>query len=137
MYEIIKKTHTGDIRLFVKATSLEELFKAGMMGLFNEICGEFYPDSLSNEFSEIIEISSIDRTTLLIDFLSDLLALSQIHQVIFFDLNFLHIEDYNLKAEVIGMGIEQISEEIKAVTYHEANIVETGEMWSTFLVFDI
>lgn len=137
MFQIENKTHTSDIRLLIKADGIEELFKAGMIGLSKEIVGDFFPESPQKEYSKTIKISSIDRTTLLIDFLSELLALSQIHQVIFFDVEFIRFEDCDLEAEVLGMYLDGIAEEIKAVTYHEAEVVFDDGLWSTYLVFDI
>jgi len=137
MYYIKKKQHTSDIRLEIKADNLNELFTAGMMALSKEIAGAYYPTSFSKDFSETFDITAIDHTSLLIDFLSDLLALGQIHQVIFFDVNFLQMENFHLQAEVYGMKMENIAEEIKAVTYHEAEVIFKEGHYQTNLVFDI
>ena len=137
MYFIDKMTHTSDIRLLIKADDMKELFLAGMHALSRETAGEFYPKKFSQDFIESIEISAIDCTSLLVDFLSDLLSLSQIHQVVFFDLNFLYFDSLNMEAEVIGMRFKEIEEEIKAVTYHEADVIFKDGLYQTNLVFDI
>ena len=85
-----------------------------------------------------IEIESIDITALLIDFLSELLSLMHQNKVLFCKVQFEQLSETYLKAEVSGFEVSGFDEDVKAVTYHEADIKlnEDGE-YETAIVLDI
>ena len=85
-----------------------------------------------------IKIESPDITALLVDFLSDALSLSQINREIYNKVRFVYFSETLLDAELEGVKVGSFDRDIKAVTYHEANIKELNEgAYSTLLVFDI
>lgn len=131
-------SHTADIRMVVKAKTLEELFRLSVMGmsaiLKENACDKFY--KADNKIT--IEVAALDYTNLLIDFLSEVLSYTYIENAIFCEVNFLKFSGHTLKAEVSGMHIQQFDEEIKAVTYHEADVhKDTTSHWRTGIIFDI
>lgn len=131
--------HTADVRLKVEASSLEELFTAALEGMGNLIkkneCSE---NSLNTSFKEQIEISSTDSTALLIDFLSEVLTYTQVNKVIYCNVKFKNLTKNFLTATIFGNKVEKFDEDIKAVTYHEAEIKknEDGNLETT-IIFDI
>jgi SHS2 domain-containing protein len=42
-----------------------------------------------------------------------------------------------LDAELEGHPVVRFGEDVKAVTYHEADVQERNGLWSTTLVFDV
>ena len=138
MYTIEHLAHTADIRLHLRADSREDLFRAGFEAM-NQI---IKPDACRKPcpclFNQTIEVNSVDETTLLIDFLSDVLTLCHEHKTVFCELSLLELNANRLRARLGGRPANGFDEDIKAVTYHEANVQQTdsGE-WETPLIFDI
>jgi SHS2 domain-containing protein len=67
-----------------------------------------------------------------------LLTLSHTEQAIFCHLEFEVLSNTQIRAEVMGTGVEYFDEDIKAVTYHEAEVIinKMGH-WETLVVIDI
>jgi SHS2 domain-containing protein len=134
--------HTADIRMEVKAQSLKEVFESALLGVMHYLGGE--NPKLNGQVKRLINVSALDKTSLLIDFLNEVLASAQIHKEIYTGVKFNFFPEENdtgelfLEAEIFGGEVESFLKDIKAITYHEANLVknEKGE-WSTIIVFDI
>ncbi|OGI17525.1 MAG: hypothetical protein A3J63_04520 [Candidatus Moranbacteria bacterium RIFCSPHIGHO2_02_FULL_40_12b] len=136
--------HTADVRLKIEGTTLEELFEAGLQGM-NDIIkkekvkvkndgGEFK----SVEVVKKINLSATDTTSLLIDFLSEALTYSQEERAVFTKVLFSDLDEKNIAAEIYGQTVDDFGEDIKAVTYHEANVVKNNRgNWETVIIFDI
>lgn len=129
--------HTADIRLFVEADSQQELFLGALQGMAAIIKSEAC-NTHTLDIKKTVTISSCDTTTLLIDFLSEVLTLNHIHKALFCTATFIQLTTHQLNAIIHGLPVAQFDEDIKAVTYHEANIVcDTQGILSTVIVFDI
>ena len=138
MYTIQHLSHTADTRLHLSADSREDLFRAGFAAM-NEIlkpgtCSKPCPCIIRRK----VELSSVDATTLLIDFLSEVLTLAHEEKAIFCELDFQQWGENSLRASIGGRPANGFEEDIKAVTYHEANVQQkAGGQWETLLIFDI
>lgn len=130
--------HTADVRLWVAGGSLEELFAValeGMAVLIKESDEGVAPDNI---ITKKVEIESVDQTALLIDFLSTVLTLSHQNKAVFRHIMFEKLNETNCIAEVRGYPADGFDDDIKAVTYHEANVVnDKSGNFSTMIVFDI
>lgn len=128
--------HTSDIRMKVSGKSLEELFRDALLGMVKIM----NPARLRETQNKIrkINIKAPDTTSLLIDFLGETLAWIQSEREAYTKINFQSISEHSLKAKLKGYKTESFGEDIKAVTYHEANVQKnkSGE-WSTVIIFDI
>lgn len=138
MYSVEHLSHTADIRLRLKADSREELFRAGFEAMMQIIKPEACRKPCPCLLSETLSVRSVDDTALLIDFLSDVLTLCHEHKAVFCELVFQELNPGHLQASVGGRPANGFEEDIKAVTYHEANVRqnENGQ-WETLLIFDI
>jgi SHS2 domain-containing protein len=132
-------SHPADVRLKIEGDTLDELFTAGMEGMFDFIKKGFCPTAKEFSISENIKFSSLDVTALLIDFLSTLLTFSQEKKVIFCRVKFLKLTDTEIEAEVSGVKVDSFDEDLKAVTYHEAEIKKNPKtgFYETLIIFDI
>lgn len=130
--------HTADIRMSIHEKSLEELFKQSVIGM-NHVLKEKFCDEVHGIDKEVnIEVSAVDRTVLLIDFLSDVLTSTYIEKAVFCHVEIIEFSQCKINARLSGSCVEQFDEEIKAVTYHEANIVKNNKnLWETCVIFDI
>ena len=87
--------------------------------------------------SDVMVIESIDLTTLLIDFLNSVLAVSDNNQAVFFNVEFEEFSDIKVEAKVSGARVNDFEGNIKQVTCDMANIEKIGDHWEISLVFDI
>ena len=131
------ETHTADIRLRVEAKTLEELFRDALNGMMEFIKPEGFIESKKPNVRKIL-IDSYDQTTLLIDFLSDVLLNAHTHKEIYTSLKILKLTQNHFEAVIKGSKINEFSEDIKAVTYHEADVKKNDKgNWETVIIFDI
>ncbi len=129
--------HTADTRLWVEADSIEELFRGAMKGMTN-IIKKGACDSKVETERRTIEVKSADQTALLIDFLSEVLTSSQEEGLVFCRVKFMKFSENELVADIFGRKAGGFDEDIKAVTYHEAEIKKNEKgNWETIIVFDI
>jgi SHS2 domain-containing protein len=127
--------HTADLRVRIEAATLEELFRDALRAMMT--CAEARPDLDSTTIYREIAVTSVDRTALLVDFLNEALALSIVEREMYVDVRFRTLGSTDLAATLVGTRAA-FGDEIKAVTYHEADVVESGDSrWTTVLVFDI
>jgi len=132
-YEIID--HTADLRMRVSGSSPEELFESAVAGMM------FILKKNPREREVVrrqIKVDSVNFTTLLIDFLNEVLSLVETHKEIYTKVRFGKLDEKSVRAELKGTVQESFDEDIKAVTYHEAQVKKNKESeWETILVFDI
>ena len=85
-----------------------------------------------------ISLTAPDITTLLIDFLNEVLYLANVHKEIYKIVKFNNLEKNQLVAVLEGSSINSFDEDIKAVTYHQADVHQNqAEEWQTKIVYDI
>ncbi len=138
MYRYQLLPHVADVRLKLEADSLAGLFEAGLAGMnhiLNEhFCRENHPMTIQQK----VVIEARDETLLLIDFLSQVLTMSYRLRVIFCRMKVIRLELPHLEVELAGAPTSEFEEDIKAVTYHQAEVIcrENGK-WETMVIFDI
>lgn len=132
------KPHIADTRLEIKADSMAELFKAALLGMNQILKKNLNINDYPNLLKEQIKIDSNDKTTLLIDFLSEILTLAQIKKAIFSDIEIKKLTEDHITATIKGVKTESFDEDIKAVSYHEAQISKNKKgQYQTTIIFDI
>lgn len=134
MYSI--EQHTADVRLRLRAATLEELFTDGARAL----AAVMHPTERDDARDYIFpfDVDSIDTTSVLIDFLSDVLLRMHIDRARIDEVVFTQVDALHVAGELRGVAPVAYEEDVKAVTYHEAEVVqnEAGE-WSTGIVLDL
>ena len=126
--------HTADLAIKVCGTNLEELFAASAQGLCSLA---FEPGSLQAQGHFDIKLSASDCESLLIDWLNELLYLSEKHNVTFLEFNFHSISHTELDASVGATCISLTKQIIKAATFHNIEITQQRNTLNTEIVFDI
>ncbi|MGC8776282.1 MAG: archease [Minisyncoccia bacterium] len=133
--------HTADIRMKITALNLKDVFNSAFEGLMNYLGQNEL--KTQGQVKRLINVSSIDLTSLLIDFLNEILTSAQIHKEIYNKINFLHFPKENdsnffIEAEIIGAEVKNFKHDIKAITYHNANLTKNNlNQWEITIVFDI
>jgi SHS2 domain-containing protein len=129
---------TVGIQLYVEADTLEELFKGALNG-FADIVKKGSCDIKIETKSKVIKINSFDFTSLLVDFLSEVLQYSLEEGTIYCRVKILKIENKTLEAEIYGRIAEGgFDENIKGIKCSEAEIKKNEKgNWEVTILFDI
>jgi SHS2 domain-containing protein len=131
MYEILQ--HTADVRISVTAATIDALFAESLLALMEVMGG----DALSEPIEETLTIDSVDRTSLLIDFLNEALLRCHLRRQRYTSASFSKLTESSLAATLHAAPIPEFAEDVKAVTYHEADVQRGLDGWTTRLVLDI
>jgi SHS2 domain-containing protein len=125
--------HTADWALRVWAPDHAELFRQAAIGM--NILSEVKLDRESR-IEEHLEISAIDIESLLVSFLSELVFFGE-QDDLGFDEFEITIDDLILHARLSGGRIISRKKEIKAVTYHNLEVIATQTGYQVVIVFDV
>ena len=141
-YSVLK--HTADYKIRAFGKDLPELFSNAAAAmtefLYKNAKLKTQPfDSTQGRSAKdkrIIKIKSRDLKALLVDWLSELLYLSDANNLAYLKFNFKRLTETELAAEVFGFSAEP-KDDIKAVTYHGLEIKEVKGGWEAVVLFDI
>ncbi|UCD61819.1 MAG: archease [Flavobacteriaceae bacterium] len=130
--------HTADVEIEVSGCTLQELFTKSLDAMC-DILKEGGCKTITHfDCSIRVAISANDCTSLLIDFLSEVLSLSNIQKSLFCNVYFSELTENKLEAQLFGIWFDHFDREIKGVTYHEARVKKNDENnWETHIIFDI
>lgn len=129
-------SHTADCKIQIWGKTLKQLCESGLEGM-NSVMNPLF-DTPRQEVVVQVTCQGKDTTDLLIDFLSQVLTLEHIKKAVFTKIVYFLVTDFLLEASLFGHTVSAFGKEVKAVTYHEAEVVfdKNGQL-STVLVFDI
>ncbi|MFC2025798.1 archease [Chloroflexota bacterium] len=125
--------HTADWEIKVWAPGLVSLLEQAAVGMY-AISGTRIGGK-NREYHQI-KLQAIDPESMLVSFLSELLFISETQHLGFtgFQLN---IENNILFGTLVGAPIISQTREIKAVTYHNMQIMENPSGLEVYIVFDV
>jgi len=130
--------HTADVRLWVEADSRAELFSAALEGMAGLIKTSRIELLKEKSVENIIKLEAPDNTALLIDFLSAVLTLTHQCKAVFTEVTFARLNETSLNCTIKGFETDGFDDDIKAVTYHEADVKNNSSgRFETMIVFDI
>lgn len=143
-FELIE--HTADLKIRVYGKTMQELFIHALRGMFtvlnpiSSFCsyknGHLECKSLPKKHTIILD--SFDTASLLVDFLSEALYLSDTLNEAYLNATISLLNEHHIEAQVFGIPIQGFEVvEIKAVTYHDLDIQQINGVWQTDIVFDI
>ena len=132
-YKILE--HPADVRVQAFGNNKEELFLNAMKGMVAVLRPKI--KDKKEKIKNKIKVKSVDINALLVDFLSEVLYLSQVNKEIYTDVKFDRFSDKELGGELIGNKIESFGEDIKAVTYHDLKIEQKNGLFEATILFDI
>lgn len=137
-YELLDDPHA--IRLTVCGDSLKELFQHALGGMSAYLKPEV-AGVKPKEFTEKhpIKVRAVDISSLLVEFLSTVIAESDMHNKIFARVRFRKFGENFLEGELRGRHVDEFDKEIQAVSYQDVDIKknpQTGQ-FETTLVFEV
>lgn len=133
-YEL--RPHTADIRIALWADTFPELFQAALVALADILLpGECHGARL--RLRRRVSLTAPDSTALLVDFLSQVLLESQIRKALFCRCRIHHLTETSLEGVLSGLRVEGFQQDVKAVTYHEAQVNRLSSGYNAWLVLDV
>lgn len=121
--------HTADLKIKAYGQDEKEVLQNAVLAL-NQF---LEPELLSEKREAVISVEAEEKTYLWIDFLSEILTEIYIQKAIFTKVDFLEFSENRIKAKLKGRRFSSIKKDIKAVTYHQADIKKNKFYEFTFI----
>jgi protein archease len=135
-YEVFE--HTADIGLHAYGSTLSELFIHAAQGMESLMVS---PKQVHIQVSREVDVEGHDRVSLLIAWLNELIFLFDTDYLLFCQFEIESLTETHLKGCALGEPYDaqrhELSSAIKAVTWHEAAIEQTGDGYKARIIFDI
>lgn len=126
---------TDELTIKVVGETLKDLFVQALLGLAHTLHHNYEASGVT-QTSVTIKISSIDVNSLMVDFLSEVLYQSELHQAVFFKIKFKRFTNSELEADLFGRPATGFEHTIKAVAYHGVRILRNADgLWQTAISF--
>jgi len=130
--------HTADIGLIVNGEDLRALFENAGEALFHLITDL---RKVRRRTERRIEIGGESLERLMVDWLTELLYLHEVENLLFKGFHVESVGEDGLKAEVKGEsfreGVHAIKTEVKAVTYHQIEVRKENGHWKAQIILDL
>jgi SHS2 domain-containing protein len=126
--------HTADLSIKIWGESIESLFLAALNGLYH-IAGVAFEDKPKPGIQHH-HFEESDLESLLVSFLSELNYRMQFEYQYIKIINF-EIEQFSMNIHFQIFQVVEFQKEIKAVTFHNLEIVRTEHGYSAIVVFDV
>jgi SHS2 domain-containing protein len=131
-YEILE--HKADLKIRAFGKTKEELFENATVGMF-EVAGY---QGEGKKIKKEIKISSPDLSSLLVDFLSEVLYLSEVNREVYHNVRFKNFTNKNIEGILFGKKLKRIGVVIKGVTYHDLDVHQKKDKtWEATVLLDI
>lgn len=130
-------SHTADTGIEAEAATLGELYAVCAYAMFDLMVDL---EGLEPVGEVVVRGAARDPAETLVDLLSQLLALAEIERVVFcaFERRHASATDVELLAGAVPAGaVELRGPPIKAVTYHDLQVVGTEGGWRARVLFDV
>jgi len=128
--------HTADLKIKVWGKNLLELFQEAASALYSVSTDSPLPQPTQKSQKIKLEVEGKDEETLLVNFLNELLYLSDVKNQ-GYQVAKLELENDKLKAELLPYPLPPLKFEIKSATYHDLKIQKTKQGYEAVIVFDI
>jgi len=130
-------SHTADTGIEVEAATLAELYATCAYAMF-DLMVEL--ETVEPQKDMVMQVAAPDPAQLVVDLLSQLLAIAEIEGVVFcrFDVG----TATETKVEMVAGAtpadtVELCGPPVKAVTYHALEVAPTADGWRARIVFDV
>ncbi len=127
--------HTADRALRIFGSNLRELLLNAARGMNSLMVTELTPCSVQHEKS--VQLDAMDAESLLVEWLSELAYRAETEMLVFHEFDMESVSPTHLKATLTGTRVTQLEKHIKAVTYHNLEIIETDKGMAATVVFDV
>ncbi len=130
-------SHTADTGIAVEADAFGELLDWAACGMFSLM---FDLDVLRPTTERTVDVSADAAEDLIVDLLSELLFVSETHDVVPCAFDAVTATPQHVEMRVGCAPVDPatlVGPPIKAVTYHDLAVTHDGGRWSVRIVFDV
>jgi SHS2 domain-containing protein len=127
--------HTADWALRIRGRDLGELLVNAARGMSSLLVSE--SASMPARIEERFDIEADDAEGLLVNWLSELAYWSEVEGIVFCKFELDEVTPTYLRARGRGDYAPRLKKHIKAVTYHNLEIVKTDDGLEATVVFDV
>lgn len=131
----IEVEHTADCALKIFGHNRKQLFISAAEGMTSLMVADV--SEISQQIEKTIELEAIDTESLLVEWLSELAYWAEAEMLVFKIFMIHNITATHLAAKVAGGKAPAIKKHIKAVTYHNIEIIETRQGLEATVIFDV
>jgi len=132
-YRYEEISHTADLALRVRGENFHDLLRHAAQGMYH-LMGAGIGNNTS--IDEAFTISHGSHEEILVDFLNELLFLCEAHGKVLTAFQF--SEGANgLQVRAVGHTLDGIVRPIKAVTFHNLVVNQSGKDYETVITFDV
>ena len=129
-------SHTADIKIRVRAPTLEALFSETLNAMMQII----YGNDRRGCIHKMIQIESTSNESLLADFLSEVLFITEVENLVF-SLADIKINGLHLSAELTGEQFDPVrhsgGSEVKGISYSGLEISNDTNGYMLDIIFDV
>jgi SHS2 domain-containing protein len=130
--------HTADIGIVVNGRDLKDLFANAGHAFFHLLTDL---RKVRPRIERKVEIGAESLERMMVDWLSELLYLHDVENLLFKTFKVESVGKGGLKARVAGEPFQEnvhvIKTEIKAVTYHQIRVAKENGGWRARIIFDL
>jgi len=126
--------HTADLAVEVWGKDFSELLVHAAEVVF---ALQGMPEPGGKRIRRRIQLTSPDREALLVDWLNELLYLSETNGEMYASFRMTRVSDTSLEAAALGFKGRPAKRKIKAATFHGLQIVDSPDRCAARIVFDV
>jgi SHS2 domain-containing protein len=127
--------HTADWALRVRGHDLRELLVNAARGMSRLLVSDL--TVISTDVQRRFELDAFDAESLLVEWLSELAYWAEAEMLVFREFDLRQVTPTHLEAVVRGGRAPNLQKQIKAVTYHNLEIIATDNGLEATVVFDV
>ncbi len=127
--------HTADWALRVRGRDLGELLVNAARGMIRLLVSDL--DAVPTDVERRFELDALDAESLLVEWLSELAYWAEAETLVFREFEILRVAPDHLEAAVWGGYASNLQKHIKAVTYHNLEIIQREDGLEATVVFDV
>jgi SHS2 domain-containing protein len=127
--------HTADWALRVRGRDLRELLVNAARGMSRLLVPDL--DAVSTDVERRFELDTLDAESLLVEWLSELAYWAEAEMLVFREFDLRRVAPDHLEAAVRGGHASDLQKHIKAVTYHDLEIIHKENGLEATVVFDV
>jgi SHS2 domain-containing protein len=126
--------HTADVALRIRGANLADLVRNAALGMSALLCAD---PARKPDMRQQVEVRSDDGAALVVDWLNELLYLTELHQRIWRVSTLVEASETSVRAEVTGFACRRAGHAIKAATYHDLHLRRDEQDLTITIIFDV
>jgi len=127
--------HTADCALHIFGKNFSTLLTNAALGMTSLMAFEL--SAIPDDTTRHVELEAMDAEGLLVEWLSELAYWAEMEMLVFHRFELYNVTPNHLQAVIHGGHVSGFKKHIKAVTYHNLEVIETEKGLEATVVFDV